>query len=61
MVRPAGPPAGGGLTESDVLITEIGYTQQAALTTGQVEAIIGFANNDQVQFERAGIPTRAIP
>ena len=52
---------GAGLTESDVLVQEIGYTQQAALTTGQVEAIIGFANNDAVQFEQAGIPTRTIP
>lgn len=50
-----------GLTEADVTIAEIGYTQQAALTTGKVEAIIGFSNNDQVQFELAGVPTRTIP
>lgn len=52
---------GAGLTENDVLVTEIGYTLQAALTTGQVEAVVGFSNNDQVQFERAGVPTRVIP
>ncbi|MDN5570533.1 MAG: ABC transporter substrate-binding protein [Propionibacteriaceae bacterium] len=53
--------SGAGLTEDDVQIVEIGYTQQAALITGQVEAIVGFVNNDQVQFTTAGIPTRVIP
>lgn len=52
---------GAGLTESDVAITEIGYTPVAALSSGKVEALIGFANNDQVQFGVAGIPTRTIP
>lgn len=50
-----------GLGESDVAITEIGYTPVAALSSGKVEALIGFANNDQVQFGVAGIPTRTIP
>lgn len=50
-----------GLSQSDVSIVEIGYTQRAALTTGRVEAIIGFSNNDQVQFAAAGIPTRTVP
>lgn len=50
-----------GLTQDDVSIVEVGYTQQAALTTGRVEAIIGFSNNDQVQFATAGIPTRTVP
>ncbi len=52
---------GAGLTESDVEVVEIGYTAQAALTTGKVDAVVGFANNDQVQFGLAGIPTRAVP
>lgn len=52
--------AGAGLTEKDVNVVEIGYTQQAALTTGRVEALVGFSNNDQVQFAAAGIPTRTI-
>ena len=50
-----------GLTESDVEVVEIGYTAQAALTTSQVDAVVGFANNDLVQFGLAGIPTRAVP
>lgn len=50
-----------GLTEDDVKITEIGYTQQAALTTNKVDAIVGFANNDAVQFGLAGFKVREIP
>ncbi len=50
-----------GLTEDDVEVVEIGYTAQAALTTGKVDAVVGFSNNDQVQFELAGIPTRTVP
>ena len=50
-----------GLAESDGKINEIGYTQQAALTTGKVDAIVGFSNNDQVQFRQAGFATRTIP
>ncbi len=53
--------ADAGLTVDDVEIVEIGYTQQVALATGKVEAIIGFSNNDQVQFEASGIPVRAVP
>lgn len=52
---------GAGLTESDVTIQEIGYTQQAALTTKKVDAIVGFSNNDLVQFDSAGVATRPIP
>lgn len=50
-----------GLTEDDVEVVEIGYTGQAALTTGKVDAVVGFSNNDAVQFQLAGIPTRTIP
>lgn len=53
--------AGGGLTVDDVVVTEIGYTSFAALTGGKVEALIGFSNNDLVQFQREGVPVRAIP
>ncbi len=51
----------GGLTEQDVRITEVGYTQQAALTTNKVDVIVGFSNNDAVQFGLAGVKTRTIP
>lgn len=49
------------LTESDVEIVEIGYTQQAALTTGKVDAVVGHVNNDAVSFDLAGFPVRSIP
>ena len=48
------------LSETDVTIQEIGYTQQAALQTGKVDAVIGFANGDAVSFEQAGFPIRQI-
>lgn len=50
-----------GLTEADVEIKEIGYTQQAALTTRKVDAIVGFSNNEPVQFGLAGLATRSLP
>jgi NitT/TauT family transport system substrate-binding protein len=49
-----------GLAEDEVEITEIGYTAQAALPTGKVDAVIGFVNNDFVQFQTAGFPVRAL-
>jgi NitT/TauT family transport system substrate-binding protein len=49
-----------GLTEADVTIAEIGYTQLAALSTGKVDATIGFSNGDAVNFAAAGFPVRAI-
>lgn len=52
---------GAGLTQDDVEIVEIGYTAEAALTTGKVDAVVGFVNNDQVQFELKGVPTRTLP
>ena len=49
-----------GLTQSDVTISEIGYTQQAALSTGKVDAVIGFANSDVLSFQTGGFPVTAI-
>lgn len=53
--------SGAGLTEADVTITEIGYTPLAALASAKVEALIGFSNNDLVQFQQAKMPVRSIP
>ena len=49
-----------GLTTDDVEVVEIGYTAQAALSTGKVDSVIGYSNNDQVQFGLAGVPTRTV-
>ena len=51
----------GGLQTSDVTISSIGYTQKAALAAGQVDAVVGFTNNDAVQMRLAGMDVREIP
>jgi NitT/TauT family transport system substrate-binding protein len=43
-----------GLTEADVELISIGYSQVAALTEGQVDAAICYAMNEPVQMESAG-------
>ena len=45
-----------GLGEDQVGITEIGWTQVAALTTGKTDAVVGFSNNEAVQLAAAGFP-----
>ncbi|MFT3942548.1 MAG: ABC transporter substrate-binding protein [Ancrocorticia sp.] len=42
-----------GLSESDVTVQYIGYTQAAALASGEVDAIIGFSNSDLVNIASA--------
>lgn len=49
-----------GLTEQDVQVQEIGYTQQLALSTGKVDAVVGYSNNDAVQLNLGGTPVREI-
>lgn len=44
-----------GLTTDDVTISSIGYTQQAALSGGHVDAVMGFVNNDVPQFRATGL------
>lgn len=51
----------GGLRRNDVNLASIGYTQQAALAQGSVDAVLGFSNNDLVQMTSAGMDVRAIP
>jgi NitT/TauT family transport system substrate-binding protein len=43
-----------GMDEAQVELVSIGYTQVAALTSGQVEAAICYAMNEPVQLESAG-------
>lgn len=49
------------LTEEQLTIEEIGFTQQAALAGGHVDAVVGFANNDIPQFASLGLDVRAVP
>ncbi|MGO1545566.1 MAG: ABC transporter substrate-binding protein [Gulosibacter sp.] len=51
---------GAGLSESDVDVQHIGFTQQAALSSGKVDAVMGFSNNDAVQFAAQGMDIRVI-
>ncbi|WP_152189639.1 ABC transporter substrate-binding protein [Georgenia satyanarayanai] len=53
--------ADAGLSEDDVTVEHIGFTQQAALSAGHVDAVMGYANNDAVQFAQAGVDVRTIP
>ena len=49
-----------GLSESTTTILEIGYTQQAALVTRKVDAVVGFVNGDAVQLRASGTPVRVV-
>ncbi len=50
----------GGLTEADVKIEEIGYTQLAALTAGTVDAVVVYANNEPVVLANQKVPFTAL-
>ncbi|WP_197429702.1 ABC transporter substrate-binding protein [Auraticoccus cholistanensis] len=52
--------AGAGLTPEDLTIDYIGFTQQAALTTGAVDGVMGYLNNEAVRLTAAGTPVRTI-
>ncbi len=43
-----------GLSDDDVTVQYIGYTQAAALASGEVDAIIGFSNSDLVNIASSG-------
>ncbi|HOU15209.1 MAG TPA: ABC transporter substrate-binding protein [Anaerolineae bacterium] len=50
----------GGLTEADIDLQTIGYTQLAALTAGTVDAVVVYANNEPVVFTREGTAFNAL-
>lgn len=43
-----------GLTQSDVVATEIGFNQVESLRAGQSEAVVGYVNNEPVQLAAMG-------
>lgn len=49
------------LKESDVTITEIGFTQLEAVLAGRVDVAMGFINNEPVQAAAQGIKLNLIP
>ncbi|MGC9357883.1 MAG: ABC transporter substrate-binding protein, partial [Anaerolineae bacterium] len=50
----------GGLTEADIDLQVIGYTQIAALTAGTVDAVVVYANNAPAVLEQEGIAYNAL-
>lgn len=50
-----------GLTEDDVTLMDIGYTQLSALAARQVDFIMGFRNNELVQLRAQGESVLSIP
>ncbi len=50
----------GGLTEADIDLQTIGYTQLAMLTAGNVDAVVVYANNEPVVLAQEGIPFNAL-
>ncbi|UFU04542.1 ABC transporter substrate-binding protein [Ruania suaedae] len=49
-----------GLSQEDVQIEYIGFTQQSALSEGHVDAVMGYRNNDVPQFAATGLDVRAV-
>lgn len=49
-----------GEAAEEVDVETIGFTQVSAVASGQVDAVMGFVNNEPVALERQGTPTRTI-
>jgi NitT/TauT family transport system substrate-binding protein len=49
-----------GLTQSDVTIQSIGYTQPAALLGHKVDAVIDYVNDGVTLFQKANFPVRTL-
>jgi NitT/TauT family transport system substrate-binding protein len=50
-----------GLTEADVKVQDIGFTQVAALQQGKVDAAVVYINNEPIQLREAGLDVNVIP
>jgi NitT/TauT family transport system substrate-binding protein len=49
-----------GLTEADIDLQAIGYTQLAALTSGTVDAVVVYANNEPIVLAQQGTSFSAL-
>ncbi len=49
-----------GIPEEDVQLDSIGYTQVEALLQGLEDAVVIYANNEPLQFERLGMPVNVL-
>ena len=52
--------ASGNLTEDDVQLDVIGYTQVEALSQGMEDAVVVYANNEPIQLAKLGFPVDVI-
>lgn len=50
-----------GMTKDDIEILSVGFTQAQALLGGEVDAIMGYINNEPIQLKKAGMETRTFP
>ncbi|HEY7832332.1 MAG TPA: ABC transporter substrate-binding protein [Ktedonobacterales bacterium] len=50
----------GGLTEKDVTVQDIGFTQVAALLGHKLDAVMDYSNNGPVQLQRQGFAVRTL-
>lgn len=50
-----------GLSEGDVNVQQIGFTQLEAVASGRVDAALGFVNNEPLILERQGVGVNVIP
>lgn len=53
--------AGAGMTEGDIVVQEIGWTSVSALMTHKVDAVVGYANNEPIQFASQGFEVSVLP
>lgn len=51
---------GAGMTESDIVLMEIGYTSIAALSSDKVDAIVGFLNNEPLILKDKGLEVKVL-
>lgn len=49
-----------GLTEQDVTIQEIGFTQLVAVSEDKVQAATGYGNNEPLQLARSGVAVNVL-
>lgn len=49
-----------GMSQSDVQIREVGFNQVQALSQNQVDAVVGYTNNEPIQLKNLGVDITTI-
>lgn len=50
-----------GLTEEDIVLLEIGFSQTPALIEDKVQVISGYVNNEPIQLQKSGVDISVLP